>query len=217
VGLLSLRRFVNQLIGTGRVHVAARGLPADQDADAPDAMREVDVVARLDAPGDPPVLDVPAAVWAAGVLNAACRLLVYRDLTLGPDTPLAPPCPSGPSASAVWSADLTLRYLPDVLRHARAVAQDDPLVAALLELARAWPLSSVGVPGVPRPLDLTHVWSHPSLRQLYVDRVIERQDNERLNDPATAGAVVAAVGAHGELLRGLRLPPPAAGEGGVVS
>ena len=111
---------------------------------------------------------------------------------------LAAPCPRPPSASVCYSADLSLRYLPDLLSLARGIAPDDPLVAGLTALARAWPLSSVGVAGM-EDLDVSAFVDHPSLRQLYVDRIIERGDVSRLKHPAVRAAVGEALGAYPDL------------------
>jgi hypothetical protein len=106
---------------------------------------------------------------------------------------LAVPCPGNPSPSVCYSADLSLRHLPDLLSLARGIAADDPLVGGMTSLARAWPLSSVGVPGI-EGVDASPFLPHPALRQLYVDRIIDRADGSRLADPAVREAVREAVG-----------------------
>jgi hypothetical protein len=71
-------------------------------------------------------------------------------------------------------------------------------VTGLTELARRWPLSSVGVKGL-EGLDVSSFVGDPALLQLYVDRIIERADQSRLTDPRVNEAVRTALGGYPEL------------------
>ena len=97
---------------------------------------------------------------------------MFREIEGKSRAVLAVPCPEPPSPSVCYSADLSLRYLPDLLSLAKGIASDDPLVHGLHAICRSWPLSSVGVPDVGE-LDTGAFLSHPTLRRLYVDRIIE--------------------------------------------
>ena len=76
---------------------------------------------------------------------------------------------------------------------ARGISEDDPLVVELLKLCRDWPLSSVGARGVGE-VDASAILAEPCLRRLYADRVVERGDASRLQDPRVAEAVREGVG-----------------------
>jgi MoxR-vWA-beta-propeller ternary system domain bpX4 len=160
-------------------------------------LRELDAAVRIDAPPGLPELVVAAAQWAVE------RLLAAQAALVGPATAaaelaraVAVPCPVPTEAAAChYSVDLVMRQLPELLRRASALAPTDSRWTALRELALAWPLSSVGVPG------LGAVASGPllpseALRRLYVDRILRLDDRERAADPALAGALAAAVGEH---------------------
>jgi len=107
-------------------------------------------------------------------------------------------CPRPPDPVTCYSVDLLLRYLPDVAAMAHGIAEDDPLVESLRELGRQWPLSSVGMPEL-GTVDPGAFVDDPSLRALYVDRILERRDTSRLDHPAVRAAVQAALGLHHEL------------------
>jgi MoxR-vWA-beta-propeller ternary system domain bpX4 len=170
-----------------------------------EAVTELDLSARPHLAYDPPPLSRPAAGWALLLLYRASQALVCREIDgQAIRAVLAAPCPEAPWPSACYSADLSLRYLPELLSLARGIARDDPLVDGLLALAKAWPLSSVGVPGI-EPTDASAFLSHPSLRQLYVDRIIERGDAARLADPAVREVVRQAVGGFPNLASKLQL------------
>lgn len=193
---MSALSFVIALLETGRVRVPADG---DPQADVAAAVEELDRALHPDLPADPPPLDADVAAWALTILYRGCQALVHREIEGDAvRAALAAPCPADSSSGACYSTDLAFRYLPDLLSLARGIAPADPLVAGLMELARAWPLSSVGVKDL-REVDVTPFIDDPCLRQLYVDRIIERGDVSRLGHPAVDEAVQAALGAHPEL------------------
>lgn len=194
-------RYVRSLIEGERLCVGGpEALAAAVVTGADDALAALDAAARVDAPADAPLLSLPAARWGAATLYKACQLLVHRELAsigFGPPPPLEP----GPraAAAAAWSCDLALRHLPDVLIMARRAAPADPLVAALLDLARRFPLSSIGIAGLDGRLELDGILADPCLGRLYVERVIARSDRSRFADPRVVEAIRTALGAHAGL------------------
>ena len=188
--------FVHSLAETGRVSVPPDdALPDDVEA----AVQELDAAAREEMAFTAPQLNPMVAAWALGLIYRACQALVFREIeATSVEGTLTAPCPRPPSPSVCYSADLSLRYLPDLLSLARGIAPSDPLVAGLTALSRAWPLSSVGTAGM-EDVDVAAFVDHPSLRQLYVDRIIERGDVSRLKHPAVRAAVGEALGAYPDL------------------
>jgi hypothetical protein len=205
---MSAVQFVQSLLDTGRVNVPPGGEPLDE---VDEAAAELDRAARADAAFEPPALALPAAAWALTTVYRAAQALVFREIEADAVRQmLAVPCPLPPSPAVHYSADLSLRYLPDLLALASGIAPDDPLVTGLVALARAWPLSSVGVAGAGEA-DPSPFLDHPSLHLLYVDRIIERSDAARLGHPAVRAAVREAVGGFPSLAPklSLHLQPPA--------
>jgi hypothetical protein len=193
--------FLRELSEHGRIRLPT---PSIQDS-ATDARGVEQLLADWDSswvlefPGDAPPLFRPAARWAAEQLYRACQLAVFRDFSADDvKAAFANDCPTCDSASQHYSVDLVFRYLPDLYRIARARAEDDPLCEGLREWARRWPLSSVGMVGVTVD-DVAAVTSHPGLLQLYVDRIISKNDKARLNNATVAIAVKAALGHFTEL------------------
>jgi hypothetical protein len=193
---VSATGYVQSLLESGRVKVPPEeAAPTDLEA----AVAELDRATRPDMAYDAPALSVPVAVWALALLHRASQALVFREIEAeAVRQALATPCPQPPSPSVCYSADLALRYLPDLSSLASGIAPDDPLVAGLITLGRAWPLSSVGITGLD-DVDPSAFIDDPSLRQLYVDRIIERGDAARLSHPVVRSAVREAVGAFPDL------------------
>jgi hypothetical protein len=195
--------FLEFLFETGRVTVSDGETPAGTDPtewpETAGCLARFEATWRTGLAFDAPGLDLPAAVWGAVVLHRAVQCLVFRDR--GPEevaAALSAPGPEPPSPAVVYSVDLTLRFLPDVVRLARAAAPDDPLVARLLELGRQWPLSSVGVAGV-GAVNVESFIGDPCLRTLYIDRVLRTEDVGRLDDARVRQAARAALGEFTEL------------------
>lgn len=153
-------------------------------------LKKADQLARQHAPAEPPAFDPHAALWAARVVQFACVRLVDKiemDIELPDD--LAKAEPDAPSASQHWSVDLVLRSWWDLVKRSTTDNQDDPLNTTLLNIASRWPLAAVGTPAPIAHDRLSVVWGHPSLRQIYIDRVIQRVDREKANEPLVAEAI----------------------------
>jgi hypothetical protein len=193
---MSALAFVSNLLDSGRVRVPSARQPPER---LDEAVRELDRLARAEMPFPAPPLAPVAGEWALLLLYRACQALVYREIE--PDAvrdALSRPCPLAPSPEVCYSVDLAFRFIPDLTGLARGIAENDPLVAGLLALAKAWPLSSVGVKGV-GDVDVQAFIRHPGLRRMYADRVIEKGDLSRVCDPATREAVREALGAFPQL------------------
>jgi MoxR-vWA-beta-propeller ternary system domain bpX4 len=208
---MSLSHFLVALAESGQVAVPPQ-FAEETDNDAVGVLAEMDRVTRLNLAGTAPEFRPEVALWAARLMHRGCQFLVCRDVDATIITQaMADPCPSAHSPTSDYSADLTFQYLPDLIRMTGQVAAGDPLLQQLLVLARQWPLSSVGVRQI-EGVDVQWFISDFALRQLYVDRILAREDIARLGDPRVDHAVREALGAFPELCRGVaeRLKTPAA-------
>ena len=206
---MSLVAFLNGLLTDGRVRVAATAeIAASDRLEAEQVLAAYERQYRLDLPGEPPPLQGDAALWAAAMLREACRFAAFRDLgeeAMGVFGER--PNFSADPSSVHYSVDLTFRFLPDVIKQARTASEQDPLVKRLLQLAREWPLSSVGMAGVDGG-NTEAVVRHPCLLRMYADRIIAAGDWTRLADPRVREAVQAAVGLFPELAPGFPAEEP---------
>lgn len=202
--------FLRSLWNEGRVRVpAVTASPADGPLMSDEerqalsrVLQECAAVDRRECPGQPPALHLESAIWASEMLFRACSAVVHRSLsseTLAElFSPASVPNESIPSPQAAYSVDLAFRFLFDVARIARAASAADPLLPYLKAWGEAWPLSSVGMPGL-AAVDVSPFWEDCCLRTLYVDRVIDRQDHSRLEDDRVQIAVKEALGLYPEL------------------
>lgn len=193
----SLGLFWRSLVEDGRVGIFHAEPPTPDDLPGLHRfLAEHDRDNRLHLAHTPPPLDLPAAEWACILLYRACQFLVVREVEPQVVTEdLSRPCPTVLSPSVIYSADVALRHVGEVLNHASRIAADDPLTLGLQDVARRWPLSSVGVDDLGE-IDIEPVLADRCLCTLYVDRIIARRDLARLDDRRVARLAAAALGAH---------------------
>jgi hypothetical protein len=196
--LMTLSEFLTELSRTGIAVVVTDA--ALQPGDGwQEVIRTWDTQLRAELAFDPPVLSLVAAEWAGLRLYRGCQALVCRDMPPQDlHRYLAVPCPEKRAPAVDYSVDLLFRFLPDLVASAHRVEMSDPLLVELLALAQGWPLSSVGVAGVGE-VDPSPFLDHPSLRQLYVDRILATGDTKRLRHEVVRSAVRTSLGAFPDL------------------
>lgn len=162
--------FLEGLLRDGSVVLRGPPAPASGDAASAGLLASAYADHCLDLAGPPPPFDLAAAVAAAGRVWSACWFLLHHGD--GPEiveAALALPPPA--NAAQHMSADLTLRFLPQVHRRARALAAADPLTAGLARLLREWPLSGVLSDVAEPPLTPPDFDGHNGLLMLYAERL----------------------------------------------
>lgn len=171
----SLERFCSRLLNEGRVVFDEPPVAPARDRDGAAAfLSRAFSVERMRIAGTSIAYDPDVAVEAAELVRHACWALVCHDEpaeALGVRLSMrhAPK-----TAGAHLSADLTLRYLPDVLRRVRALTPTDSLVALLSTTLRQWPLSGVLSDVREPPLSPLDFGGHDGLMLLYAERLAAR-------------------------------------------
>ncbi len=195
-----LAAFLRHLFGEGIADIGdvpevAQGCGVDEELSA-----RALALGRTLAAGSP-TADLKVSRWAAERFYFATFAYINRELGEAEvRAGLSLAVPVGGEGDPDFGADLVFSFVGDLVKMVRATASGDPLVEALAELVRPWPLSSVGIAeACPAPGETLRFWGQPALRMLYVDRVIASGDIARLADPRVREAVAAAMGAHGEL------------------
>jgi hypothetical protein len=170
----SLASFLEELLKSGRVVLA--GPPAVSAEDRAPALRLLEhahLDCCLDLAGPEVAFDADVALKAAELLWRACWFLVsHRE----PDAAVAQALTLAirePTPAQQLSADLTLRYLPQVWRRAASQDTADVLTSSLARVLREWPLSGVLADLPEGPLTALDFCSHRGLLLLYAERLVE--------------------------------------------
>jgi hypothetical protein len=190
--------FLKWLAEEGRAVVTSEPLSANS-GDALFVLRQLEELARDEIALESSAFSAEAALWAARLTYQLCQFTVYRDIGKEQiEAACSVPCPEIRCPETDWSADLTLRHLPKIFQLACHLSQADPLVHNIKKIAAAWPLSSVGIPGLVIP-QIESFIEHPTLRRLYADRIVASEDASRLGDPRVESMLRADFGIHQEL------------------
>lgn len=191
---------IGLLQGTGTV--VANQIQAFEDDDVRSAITIIQQYYTrdiLEMPGTAPVFCPEAAGWSAQYLYRMIQLMLLRHVEKERIQELLPACTVPLSPELIYSADLVLRYLPDVFSLAKSLSPEDPLVKQIVATAVEWPFSSVGIP-LPIDPDLGPILSHSSLQRAYIDRIIDAKDITRCNTPFIHALVQEALGNYPEIL-----------------
>lgn len=172
-----LRDFLDRLFHQGEIVFSQPPGQAEDQAPAAAFLKQAFAEIQLEIAG--PRLDYQprSALAAAEFLRQACWFLVHRGEPMEDVQRRLRLAPPGTPPDHL-SADLVLRYLPQVHRRARAISPDDALAIRSAEVLRQWPLSGVlsDVPEAPlTPLDFG---GHPGLLLLYAERFAENEKPE---------------------------------------
>jgi hypothetical protein len=170
-----LTTFFNVLLSNGRalLQVADRPAPGEREQLVA-LLRSAFDVYRLDVAGPPLDFDADTALAAAALVHQACLALVsHADSVAELERSLVMPGPPRSPAQHL-SADLLLRFLPQVHRRARALDPGDPLVMILEKVLRQWPLSGVLADIPDGPVTPPAFDGHPGLLLLYAERLGRR-------------------------------------------
>jgi hypothetical protein len=188
--------FLDSLTKEGRALVSSHSLRAEGFSPL---LQQLAAAAREELALEVPDYSPETANWAARLFYQLCQFVVCRDV--GEKTiaqVCQTPCPEPRSPVTDWSADLMFRHLPRLFQLARHLSQGDPLLDYMRQIATAWPLSSVGIPGL-TDFKIDSFIDHPALRRLYLDRIIANGDAARLGDARVDDSLRVDLGLHREL------------------
>jgi hypothetical protein len=172
----ALAEFLQVLLYEGKVVLRAPSQPsAGRQPEVIDLLRRAYADYRLQVAGPPLDFDGPVALAAGELVRQACWFLVSHEQPPEElDRPLMMPGPPR-SAAQHLSADLVLRFLPQVHRRARALNPADPLPGLLAGVLRQWPLSGVISEVEEGPTTGLDFHGHPGLMLLYAERLARHE------------------------------------------
>lgn len=194
---MQLTGFIQSLISTGAVTVAGdvRVSGAEDYSRVASLLGAAHGIDAGHLAGEAPAFDSKAAQWAAEILYRAIQCHFLRYLTDDKVLSLLPAYDGEATPEAIYSVDLTLRHLPAFFHLVRHTTPGDVLLHRLKSIAAAWPLSSVGI-DTGEAVNPQAVMDHPSLRMLYIDRIIAAKDTARCQHPDVLRAVQEVIGDH---------------------
>lgn len=194
---MQLTNFLKNLYQQGDVTVSGKL----QDFETKDLLESAIILQQIynreaiEMPFTAPNFHPETALWAAQYLYRATELTLRRDVAAEKIQNYLPTFKGEKYASMIFSADLVLRYLPDLWNFAKTLAPDDPLVKQLKATATEFPFSSVGLK-IDDTANHEFIWLHSSLELAYLDRIIEKKDKQRVKQFNLEEKVKAIMGAY---------------------
>jgi hypothetical protein len=147
-----------------------------------------------DYPYNAPIFDAEAALWGAKIIYTASQLLLYRENKDADIEQLLPSFSHTITASAMLSADLSLRFLTDIIYQLKLIDPEDKLIESLETHLQTWHYSGVSYPLSVESLDFEIVTANPSLYQLYLNRVTAHKNVKLAKHPALIEGIRANLG-----------------------
>jgi hypothetical protein len=186
--MTAFHEFLTQLLEQGTVVFRSPAAPRDRPtASAVADLAQAFQTHSLSVAGRRIAFDPDVACAAAELVRQSSWALCNHDdrvaaLAKRLKMPVSPVTPS-----QHLSADVTLRYLPQVLRRARGLDASDPLVGLIADVLRRWPLSGVLGDVDDGPLTPLDFGGHAGLLLLYAERLVERdRPSWRPGEPSRA-------------------------------
>jgi len=151
---------------------------------------------RLEFLSDQLTCNKETAVWAAKILYYSAQLYLIRENTEKNIENLIPAFKGNRDISSILSADLSLRFLPQVIVALNSVDPEDPLIAMLENILTQFHYSGIGY-----DLDLKNInWQEElkdtTYRKLYLERIVEKKDYKLSEIPFINKLITAEFGIH---------------------
>ena len=143
-----------------------------------------------------PKFEATAALWAAKTIYTATQLMLYRENKDSDIQVLLPAYDSEITPSVLLSADLVLRFLPDVISNLKAIDPEDKLIEILENHLLTFFYSGVNYSLPINELKIFSIPASPCLYQLYIDRIIEYKKIELAKHPLLVNGVKSSLGMY---------------------
>ncbi|KYP15341.1 hypothetical protein [Flavihumibacter sp. CACIAM 22H1] len=117
--------------------------------------------------------DKAAALWAARYLYTTAQLLLYRTYSVEQLPMLLAGFKDDLTPEAILSADLCLRFLPDLFDLANKLDYSDPIQSCIVSTLSIWQYSGIKIADATLTPKLEIIFSNPCLKQLYLNRILE--------------------------------------------
>jgi len=155
----------------------------------------------LEYPAGCPPFDSAAAVWAAQVTYISAQLILYRETEEQDLDSLLPSFESPITVSAVLSADLCLRFIPDMVRQLQIIDSGDKLIEVLESILQRWPYSGINYKSPDfKESEIDFIQNNSYLYKMYCERIVKDKITKLAEHPAFSKGVSAQLGIYGQEL-----------------
>jgi len=145
-------------------------------------------------PFEAPHFDAQAALWGAKTVYFSAQLILQRQDTHKELQKLFANEPENVNPSSILSVDLCLRFLPHLYNELKNIDPLDPLLNLLTPIMEKWHYSAIGLLMSHENLNFECYLSNPTVKQLYLDRIIQEKAIEWAEFPQINTVINANLG-----------------------
>lgn len=154
---------------------------------------------RLDFLSDKIPFNKEAAIWAAKVLYQSAQLYLIRKDTAKDLEKLIPQYQDEKDVSAILSADLSLRFLPQLLDALQVADSTDPLVKILENILQQFHYSGIGLDLNLENINWEEELKNKTYRKLYLERIVEKKAYSLAEIPYINQLLIAEFGMYKDI------------------
>jgi hypothetical protein len=129
----------------------------------------------LEYPDVAPKFNPDAALWAAKTVYSAAQLLLFREHKISELLDFLPEFHGEIDASALLSADICLRFLPQIILEMKRLDADDLVIPILENHLVQFHYSVIGYEIDIEKINFDILTVNDSLKGLYLNRIVERK------------------------------------------
>lgn len=154
---------------------------------------------RLEFLSDTIVCDPETALWAAKVVYYSAQLHLIRQNTAKDLNKLIPPFKGEREVSTLLSADLSLRFLPQIVSALQMADPEDPLVKMLESVLKQFHYSAVGSDLELEDINWEGELRDKTYRKLYLERIVEKKAYKLAEIPYINQLLIAEFGLYKDI------------------
>jgi hypothetical protein len=140
-----------------------------------------------------------AAVWAGKILYHSAQLYLIRENTAKDLSGWVPRFKGKKDIASILSADLSLRFLPQVMAALQNIDPEDPLIKRLEDILTEFHYSAIGYDLDPGEVDWQEELEDRTYRKLYLERIVEKKDYRLAGIPYINRLLMAEFGLHKDI------------------
>ncbi|MCD1118548.1 hypothetical protein [Chryseobacterium turcicum] len=154
---------------------------------------------RLDFLSDQIPFNKEAAIWAGKILYHSAQLYLIRKDTAKDVEKLILQYKDENNVSAILSADLSLRFLPQIVVGLQVADSTDPLVNILENILQSFHYSAVGFDVNLEKINWKEELKDKTYRKLYLERIVEKKAYKLAEIPYINQLLIAEFGMYKDI------------------
>lgn len=185
--------------GTLTIFSDLKTLSEKEEKEAEDFFESEFEKERLDFLSDKIPFNKEAAIWAAKILYHSAQLYLIRKDTAKDLEKLIPQYQAEINTSAILSADLSLRFLPQLLDALQIADSTDPLVKILENILQQFHYSGIGLDLNFEKINWEEELKNKTYRKLYLERIVEKKAYSLAEIPYINQLLIAEFGMYKDI------------------